>query len=158
VALSHDVNLPRSHVPVWPDLCVVCCHAVPTERLRIATHSIGWWTVAFWHPGRRVTVEVPTCPACRRTFAWRRRGRIALGVVLALAAGVAGIWIVGSGPHGRKWLAMGVAVLLILPFSLWEVFFPPPIEITAYAKTTDYEFRDADYAEEFARLNNADVT
>ena len=32
-------------------------------------------------------------------------------------------------------------------------YLPAPIDLTAYSDTVDYEFRDADYAQEFAELN-----
>jgi hypothetical protein len=31
--------------------------------------------------------------------------------------------------------------------------FPPPVDLTAYFDTVLYEFRDQEYAEEFAELN-----
>lgn len=53
------------------------------------------------------------------------------------------------------WLMMGTALVCLLPWYLWEIFFPPPFDMTAYADSVDYEFRDAEYAEEFALLNKA---
>lgn len=53
----------------------------------------------------------------------------------------------------RKWVAMALMLVCLCPYFLWEVFFPPSIDITAYSESVDYEFRDADYAYEFAELN-----
>ena len=55
----------------------------------------------------------------------------------------------------RKWLVVGAVIAVLVPWFLWETFFPPPIDLTAYSDTVDYEFRDRIYAEEFAALNNA---
>ena len=56
-------------------------------------------------------------------------------------------------PAIQKWVAMGMMLICILPLIIWEVVFPPSIDITAYSKSVDYEFRDSGYAEEFAELN-----
>jgi hypothetical protein len=41
----------------------------------------------------------------------------------------------------------------MIPWFAWELVFPPPFDLTVYSDTIDYEFRDQDYAEEFADLN-----
>jgi hypothetical protein len=53
----------------------------------------------------------------------------------------------------RKWIAVGIALLCMTPLLLWQLFFPPPLDLTATSSTVEYEFRDRDYAAEFARLN-----
>jgi len=55
----------------------------------------------------------------------------------------------------KPWLALGIALVCMLPCFSWEVFSPRPIDLTAFRETVDYEFRDARYAEEFAALNQA---
>ncbi len=56
----------------------------------------------------------------------------------------------------RGWLALGIALLCMVPFFLWETIFPPPIDLTAYSETVDYEFLDESYAREFAALNKSE--
>ncbi len=53
----------------------------------------------------------------------------------------------------RKWVAMGAILLCLSPYFLWATFFPPAIDFTAYSSSIDYEFKNADYAYEFAELN-----
>ena len=48
---------------------------------------------------------------------------------------------------------MGMILLCSAPYFLWEVFFPPTIDITAFKDSVDYEFADEDYAHDFAMLN-----
>ncbi len=59
--------------------------------------------------------------------------------------------------HGpfKRWIATGIAMLCLLPLIVWETIFPTPIDLTAFSESVDYEFRDADYAAEFASLNNS---
>jgi len=54
----------------------------------------------------------------------------------------------------RKWIIMGVILVVCVPYFVWEVFFPPTIDITAYKDSVDYEFADEDYAYDFAALND----
>ena len=72
---------------------------------------------------------------------------VVAGVVLAF-------WLLASYKgFGRKWLAAAITLIFCTPYFLWEVFWPRPADITAYSDTVDYEFRDPDYAAEFAELN-----
>ena len=152
--LSTDVNLPKSHAPVFPDRCVACGVGSPDDSIRVATRAIGWWTVAFWHPGRRFTAQVPACTPCRRRMQRQKWLRLGIGGLFgAVGVGVA-VWLLhGQRVPFRQWLALGIALACMLPYLLWEVCFPRPIDLTAYSETVDYEFRDAGYAEEFAALN-----
>jgi hypothetical protein len=77
--------------------------------------------------------------------------------LLFTAAGLGVAVAVLGSLHGlaRRWLAIGIAIVVMAPWFVWQAVFPPPIELTAYSETVDYEFRDRAYAEEFAALNGA---
>jgi hypothetical protein len=55
------------------------------------------------------------------------------------------------------WAKRGVIALIVamstLPLILWNVFRPPPFDVTAFVESVDYDFRDSLYATEFAKLN-----
>jgi hypothetical protein len=53
----------------------------------------------------------------------------------------------------RKWVAMGLILICLMPYFLWETIYPPAIDITAFANSVDYEFKNELYAYEFAQLN-----
>jgi len=57
-----------------------------------------------------------------------------------------------QGP-AKAWLAMGIALLAIGPWILWEVFAAPAFDLSVGERTIDYEFRDTAYAHDFAALN-----
>jgi len=105
--------------------------------------------------GRGFTVHVPACSRC----GWRIRCQRVGGILLTLAIAAAFMFFVW--PHLddfvarsiRKWVAMGLILVCLAPYFLWEVLFPPSIDITAYPDKVDYEFRDPEYAYEFAALN-----
>ena len=41
----------------------------------------------------------------------------------------------------------------MLPWFVWETIFPPPLDLTAYSDSVNYEFRDAGYVDDVARIN-----
>lgn len=153
--LSTDVNLPRKHAAKFPSRCVRCGTDPADGIVRLWTHTIGWWTWVFWVLGRGFTTHVPACAGC----SWRIRFQRVGSFVITLA--VAALFLFLAWPYLndlvarplRKWVAMALMLVCLCPYFLWEVFFPPSIDITAYSESVDYEFRDADYAYEFAELN-----
>ena len=157
--LSYDVRLPKARTPIFPNRCVVCGQEEPGSFVRVRTHAIGWWTIAFMHWGSSFGASVPACPSCARRFRRQRWLRFAVLAVCVVPAVGAAMYLVGSyrGPF-RKWLGVGTAVLFLTPLFLWEAFHAPSVDLTAYAESVDYEFADAEYAAEFAELNDAKIT
>ncbi len=153
--LSTDVNLPREHVVRFPQRCVRCNADNEGRLIRLWTHTIGWWTWVFWMFGRPFSVRVPACSPCSRVIRCQRLGG------LAITIGVTIVFLYFGWPWLddfvarpiRKWVAMLAVILCLMPCFLWELFLPPAIDITAYSDNVDYEFRDPDYALEFAILN-----
>src|SRR5439155_11209867 len=158
MALSTDVNLPKTQQPVFPDRCVACGQEQPGNTMRVCTNAIGWWTITLWWFGPRFCVDVPACDGCRHTMRQQRWIRH----VITWGLGIIGVVVAVSllqwyrGPF-KRWLALGVALTCMSPWFLWETVFPPVVDLTAYADTVDYEFQNADYAREFAALNNGKI-
>ena len=156
--LSSNVRLPLTQRAVFPDRCVRCGNLGPDDTIHVCTNAIGWWTIVLWIFGRRYCVEVPVCYPCGRQMRrekWRERilswGWAVIGVAIALA-----LFGAYEGPF-KIWLIFGVAMLCMTPFFLWETLFPPSIDLTAFSATMDYQFRDNEYANEFADLNGGKV-
>lgn len=154
--LSTDVNLPKDHVPRFPDKCVVCGCPSPPSTVRLFTGSVGWWTWVFFMFGKPFTVKAPACANC----SWKLHANRLMGCLLATALVVIALWIVWPMfedivPRAvRKWAAMGIGLICLSPLILTQVFFPPAFEITAFSDSVDYEFRDSQLAYEFADLND----
>jgi hypothetical protein len=152
--MSTDLNLPKTLRPVFPDRCVACGLPSPESYVRVSTHAIGWWTIAFWVHGARFSVDVPSCEPCRRQMIrqkWLRR--ILFGIPVVVGMGVASSMFGSFHSPLYRMLMMGVGILCLIPFVVWETFFPRPIDLIAYSDTVDYEFLDEEYAQEFASLN-----
>jgi hypothetical protein len=135
---------------------VACGSNSPGATYRAGTNAIGWWTLAFWSFSRWFTVEIPACESCRARMRCQRRVQLAVNAAV-IAAGVV---VAGSllqsyyGPF-KRWLILCIVFVCLLPVILWKTFFPQPFDMTAYSATVDYEFRDPDYAAEFAALNQS---
>ena len=84
---------------------------------------------------------------------WIRR--IVTWGFMAIGVAVAAYLLAGYRDPFKRWLASGIALLCLLPLIVWETIIPPPVELTAFSDTTDHEFRNADYAAEFASLNHS---
>jgi hypothetical protein len=82
---------------------------------------------------------------------------VSLIVMLALSfAAFFFIWpfVKDSVPPGiRRWVGVGIALVCVLPQVIFEVLYPKPFDITAYADSVDYEFASVEYAIEFAAEN-----
>jgi hypothetical protein len=80
--------------------------------------------------------------------------RSVVGGAFGLIGLVAAIAVLGSERFpGRRWVALAIVFVFLLPWLLWEVFSPRPFDVTVAEDTVTYEFRDAAYAREFATLN-----
>jgi hypothetical protein len=105
--------------------------------------------------GRGFIAHVPACASC----GWRIRCQRVGGILLTLVVAAAFLFFVWPllddfvARPIRKWVAMGLIFVCLAPYFLWETFFPPSIDITAFPDNVDYEFRDEEYAHEFAALN-----
>ena len=152
---STDVNLPRNHNARFPDKCVVCGRPSPGSTVRLITGSIGWWTWLLWHFGDVFTVTAPACTSCGRRLHLMRFGSLLVIIAGAfIACWVAWPLISEHFPRPiRKWIVMGLALLLLLPYCLYQALNPHPFDITAHSDSVDYEFRDPAMACEFAELN-----
>lgn len=153
--MSTDITLPRAAKPVFPDRCVACGLLGPDSRIRVVTYAIGWWTIVFWVSGRKFWAEVPACKGCRLRMVRQRWLRRFMEWPLILLAVVAAFHFLDGyqGPF-KRWLVMGIVLVSLLPWLLWEIAAPPPIDLTASSTTVQYEFRDEEYAAEFLALNS----
>lgn len=158
--LSTDVTLPLDQRPEWPSRCVKCGEENPIGFFRFRASRVGLDQLVTLHVaiGSRPRVEVPACLPCAtelRRRRWFRRlalwpAYIAIGVTAFIVLEKLG-WM----PTGafRKWILVGEAVLAITPLFVWDVMHPPTIDATAKGKKLVYEFGAADYASDFAELN-----
>ncbi len=153
--MSTDVNLPRGYEPKFPNRCVVCGNASPGSSTTLSTSTLSWLVAIFWWWGRRVKVTAPACKKCgSKLRSYRHTSTLVTALITILV--LTTIWpaIEANVPLGlRKWAIMGIVFAFCIPYFLFDVFWPVAFDITAYENSIDYEFRESDYAIEFAILN-----
>lgn len=156
--LSTDVSLPKSQEPVFPDKCIVCHAESPGNTVKIGTNSVSWSSVLLWWFGSWYRVKVPACKTCAFRLQARRQGAMVVCLILtAVVVFFLAPWLTPLVAKPlRRWVLMIGVLLCLSPFFLWEVLFPPAFEMTAFTDSVDYEFRDANYAEQFMELNFTD--
>lgn len=155
MATSMDINLPRSHVPRFPDRCVVCGCTSPQSHVRLMTDTVDSWKWLLWWWCKPIIVKAPSCSGC----AWKLHAlrSVSLGVTLATAGAVC--WFLW--PHLkdivprriRTWVMLAIVFACLLPQTIFQMFFAMPFDVTAFTDSVDYEFTSEDYAFEFMKLN-----
>jgi hypothetical protein len=153
MAATAVVELPRSATPQFPRRCILCGRSNPDATLKVRGHLLRWWTVvpmllvsllSLWKPH---STDVPACAECKTRF---RRQQIVRPIV-AMLVGVPVLSAVGMFMGPTVLTVLGVLLVCFLPRRAIAV--PPPVELAVFAKSVEFEFKDAAYAQEFARVN-----
>ena len=152
---AFTVCLPKTRVPEFPKLCVACHAVAPSASVRMFTSAIGWWT-AFFAFGSIHRVDVPACKPCAGRL-WRGRLFRFLVTILCIGVGIGVADHFASGMRWRRAIVLVSAFVALLPWIVWQALVPAALDITAYENTVDYDFRDPDYAGEFASLNEGTI-
>ena len=155
MAHSTDINLPRSHVPSFPDECVVCEQDHPGGHVRVIAGTLGWWTYLLGWLGTPFVVKAPACRNC----AWKLQAQRVASVLITIIVGLAVLFWIWPNikdsipPSVHRWAFGGICVLCLLPMLWLQVCYPPPFSIMAYSNSVDYQFRSMRYALEFVAWN-----
>jgi hypothetical protein len=150
-----EVNLPRSHVPLFPDRCVFCREPGPGEAMRFTTGTIAWWTVVVAAYAFPFSVTVPACGPCRR------RSRLEWWGLLAFVSGAIFVSMLAMFPFrnaipplARRLIAVAVGLFAGATYGLYRASRLQPFDVTAFPRRVDYEFIDHGDAVEFAAPNS----
>lgn len=154
MGMSTDIRLPRASNASFPPECIACRAPTFEEHLRFSGRTWSWAGLVLPTLGNRFVVEVPCCEDCARRLRRQRRLRAAtfltatvvlMFVVLPFYADLA--------PSIRRTVGIATLLLLLAPYFVFEVYFPPPFDLSVQRDVVDYEFADVDYAETFCALN-----
>ena len=156
--LLYIVNIPKNREPVFPDVCIVCQRNTPQVKVRLASHSLGWWLLFTLKFGAMADVRVPACVECSKLLDRDRMARWLATAGIAIVGIFLLVRLLGGNPTPRQIaLGMGLGLLCLTPLIVWEWKTPLPIELTSYLDSVDYIFRNDDYAQQFARLNGVET-
>jgi len=154
--LSTDVKLPRAHRPIFPARCVCSGEDHPDETEQFEVDSLSWSsTLAAGQEGAISVVDVPVKRTCKRKLRWQRKLGFVLygvyGIVGTVIAMNAGDWFGRDISRVQTILAVAVGLSPVIAI---QIFLPPDFAVRASGNHIVYEFRSAEYADEFRTLND----
>jgi hypothetical protein len=155
VPLSVTCTLPKDRQPTFPDRCVVCLRPQPGATTRIVAKGPTRKPITGWF-----SVVVPACRGCGSHLWWQATGRF-LRTLLVAGVAVGGAmmlfyWL-GFRDAALGGIALGTLSVAMIGLVAWEMTHPPEFKIDVGPFNVDYEFRDAEYAREFAELNGLEI-
>ena len=148
---SISCRLSKERQPTFPDRCVVCKKEKPAATARVVAKGPSRSLLRDWF-----TVVVPACPRCGFRLRWQAALRSASTVVIAgVAMGAAALvsFELGFRDAALGGISFGVLVVAMIGLVAWQRSHPPEFKIEVGFVNVDYEFRDRQYAVEFAELN-----
>lgn len=164
MALSHDVNLPPDHTPVWPPGCATCGGPAGDRPLLIKPIGAQWHRALLGAPGKSSSViQTECCSKCRKQMRSTRTGQAAVkwaAVVPAIIGAIAIVNMLGLAGMIRPFALVLVGFGLMVPVHLFLIFaFPAEnLSIVRTSRHLSFQFRDRVIAEEFAELNGGAVS
>lgn len=161
---TYDIPLPARTRPVFPPRCVCCGKEDPgglaTLSVTGADSGPGVGEVALdavlgaasrSGSNKRVTVQVPACPACAKALQWRHFWKTVL--LYAGALGGVVLFVISLALWHSGWIGGLLLAAGILGPVIWELRHPPAFTFTPAGGRTIYEFRSESYSRDFATLN-----
>ena len=158
-----DVILPRHFEAVFPRRCIWCKRHEPSEKLnyRVEENNYLLTTASFflpflsWIPQEKASVNVPVCVDSKLKL-WLERFIYNFILYFFFVVPLLSLLLVlfyYSGPN-KVWISITLLALMWIPNTALLIIRPPTFDLTATDKHIVYEFRDADYAWEFADQNS----
>lgn len=156
--MSHRVDIQKAQEPVFPDRCVNCGTASPGESMSIKG-ALSGNTPLREDVFKRWRAEVPCCRGCQGAV---RRHRF-IAKLLFGASVVAALFllliIVTIWPGITDSWLIYVAILssVAIPGAIVQSIHVPQIELTPSDERLIFEFKNHDFASQFAELNESKV-
>jgi hypothetical protein len=156
MGMSTDVRLPSSLTPVFPLRCVHSDEMHPDSDAGVVAHKQNPFLhflapIMMFFGWRRV--RVPVFRRHRMSFYVQVYGRNLITLAIIVVVLAIFMPMIEPGTPWRKFKIVGLAMLALLPWALFETLFPPRFDVTVYDDFTDYKFASAQYAADFAEIN-----
>lgn len=159
--MSETVILPRNIEPAFPNRCAVCLRKNNIGMLEVRGEAAGLWGYVKWISGRSGKRKVPAHVGCirklkRRGF-WRNVGVLVLFTILPVAWFAMRVNGVQMPFEFNKLSLCIAAMILFLPILIAEELRPAAFQFSEGENIVTFEFKDRDYAEDFAKLNGTEI-
>lgn len=158
LGVAFEVVIPKTDQPKFPPICIGC-GGEPTTTFKIKADATGWWTALRW-VGSMASIlggrafDLPACEPCRKRLTRQRYLRSAGKWFFILLGFALCFWLIedSSGLKGQL-VIFGLLTLALLPWVIFERFFPPTVDMTVTGSAVTFEFADKAYADELQKLN-----
>jgi hypothetical protein len=152
-----SVRVLKSQPVEFPPICVGC-GGEPSSHFEIREDAVGWWSVVRfgWIYGKATgrSVKVPACTTCAvKLRSERRRRKVIESVVIFAAVGLCLFLFRELDGLAQRLAVLGLAMVFALPWLIWDVMHPMPVEITVTDAAVTFQFTDKAYAQQFASKN-----
>jgi hypothetical protein len=151
--LASTVIVPNGKTPLFSECCVVCGQPCLGHTTVLHGGFHGWMGVRRWLLLQTPSVTVPAHPWCgsilKRRLLLHRVGLFFLSTAMIAVC----LYLKLSLPF-----CLGAVILVTAPILIWEVLRPMEFDFVGTRQGMKFEFRDASYAHEFAKLNQVDIS
>lgn len=154
-----QVELKSGAAPIFADECIICGTARPGARVLMTArfNDIQPANDALFEAHH---AHVPVCEACTT----RLRGSRWLGKSLFwVAVAIGAIGLIAYIEHApawahNDWLMSGLIIVAgALGWAAMSFIYTPHFDFSPHGHFVIYSFRDVNYAQQFARINNGKI-
>jgi hypothetical protein len=155
------VKVKDSHSLSFPEYCVVCGRPYHGQlgKIELDPSSTSSMVTPIWMgrgidkiSSKKHVLSIPGHQSCIKSIRKAFWIRNLFYVLIAIS-----VLIIGIKQGLNKFYMILLATVIALPIVLWEFSHPLPINYNHRNGEYIFEFKDRDYAERFALLNNAKV-
>ncbi|MCR9218474.1 MAG: hypothetical protein NXI14_14895 [bacterium] len=158
----YSVEIPWESDVRWPDRCARCHAPSPdtTFSTRIARPTALGTAFNFNPPWALRSLVCPSCRACHLAVRRQRLRSVLIPVPTMAVVLVGGIWVMLMLPYVAVLtpiLRIGIILFAIALGIGIRIAIGDPIDVITEKRTLRFEFKDHDFAEEFAAANGTTV-
>ena len=160
MAQVFSVRLRAKAEPVFPNRCILSGEENPNSKEKISANASGPF-IAILFPLLMLFQHRRFFFFFMRKYKWKHyiqfivRDFVPIIVVINVGYHLSPLFL-KNDPFG-KYKLMGLALLAISPWVIFNNWFPRKFDINAKDEWVEYEFLSKDYAEEFAKLNSENL-
>lgn len=158
----YTVEIPWDADIQWPDRCARCHAPSPdtTFSVRIARPTALGTAFNFNPPWALRSLVCPSCETCHLAVRRQRLRGVLIPVPTMAVVLVSGIWVMSMLPYVAVLtpiLRIGIVFFAIALGIGIRIAIGDPIDAITEKRTLRFEFKDHDFAEEFAAANGTTV-
>ena len=156
--MAHRVDISKTQELAFPDRCVNCGAGSPGATMNIKG-ALSNWKPVHEDIFKSWRADVPCCPGCQGRV---RRDRFVAKILYGVAF-VAGVFllliVLALWPAITESWLIYVAILgcMAIPVAVVQSLHVPQIELTPSHDRLVFEFKNLDFANQFAELNQSKV-